>query len=812
MMNFSTLPDITGGQLLQLAEDRPLVHLLTDSRKPIIHEGSCFFAITGERHDGHDYIRTLYESGIHQFIVEKNFPLKNFPQANVLLVDSAVEALQKIVAYHRTQFSIPVIGITGSNGKTIVKEWLYQLLAHESTIVKNPGSYNSQIGVPLSVWHMQPHHQLGIFEAGVSHINEMKRLRDIIQPTYGIFTTIGSAHDENFANRKQKLEEKLNLFSNVSTLLYCKDHQEIDAAVKETAIPTVSWGKSTQADILVSGQAGSLHFNWPAKKTEFHIHIPFGDAASIENATHCIVMMLILEYTPAIIQQRISMLRAVPMRLELKEGINQCQVIDDTYNNDLAGLQMSIDFLRNQHQKQTRRIILSDILESGLAGEELVKRIAALIGTSGVSKFIGIGKNLSKHSRFFQADSRFFTSTEAFLESMKPDWFQQEMILVKGARVFQFEKIVNALQKKVHGTVMEINLGALVYNLNEFRARLKPGTKLMVMVKAFAYGSGSIDIANVLQFHKVNYLGVAYADEGVDLRRNNITIPIMVMNPSPDGFQAMMQNNLEPEVYSFKILRELIAFLNGQPMTIHLKFDTGMHRLGFEEEETDELIAILKENPGIHVASVFTHLAGADEKTHDEFSATQVERFTRMTEKISNALNIRPMLHVLNTSGIMRFPDWQFDMVRLGIGLYGANPTAGLSKLRPVATLKTVVSQVKRIKKGETIGYGRRGMADQDITLATIAIGYADGFNRAFSRGVGEVLINGQRARVVGNVCMDMTMIDISGIDAQEGDEVIIFGERLPVEEVAAKIDTIPYEILTNTSERVKRVLVAESI
>lgn len=811
-MNFSALPEITGGKLLQLSADRPLVHLLTDSRKPVVHEGACFFAIAGDRHDGHDYIRSLYESGVYQFIVERNYPTRNLPQANILQVESTVGALQKIVAHHRKKFSIPVIGITGSNGKTIVKEWLYQLLAHEYTIVKNPGSYNSQIGVPLSVWHMQPHHQLGIFEAGVSFPGEMNNLREIINPSLGIFTTIGSAHDENFANRTDKIREKLNLFARVSTLIHCHDHHEIGDAVKQTEIPALNWGNSKHADVEVTQNDGSININWKQKQLQFDIQFPFADAASVENGLHCVVAMLKLGYDPTIIQQRVKLLRSVPMRLELKEGINQCQLIDDTYNNDLAGLQMSIDFLRNQHQKQAKTIILSDILESGLAGEELVKRIATSINASGVSKFIGIGKHLSQHANFFQADSKLFATTDAFLESMKPEWFQHEMILVKGARVFQFEKIVAALQKKVHGTVMEINLGALVHNLNEFRARLKPGTKLMVMVKAFAYGSGSIDIANVLQFHKVNYLGVAYADEGVELRRNNITIPIMVMNPSPDGFQAMIQNNLEPEVYSFKVLHELIAFLNGQSMSIHLKLDTGMHRLGFEETEIEGLIATLLENPNLNIASMFTHLAGADEKTHDEFSSQQVDRFTHMAEKISTALNIQPLLHVLNTSGIMRFPDWQFDMVRLGIGLYGASPIAGLSKLRPVATLKTVISQIKRIPKGETIGYGRSGVADSDITLATIAIGYADGFNRAFSRGVGQVLIKGKRAPVIGNVCMDMTMVDVTGIDAHEGDEVIVFGEGLPVDEVAAWINTIPYEILTNTSERVKRVFVAESM
>lgn len=811
-MNFNELPEITGGKLLQLAHDKPLVHLLTDSRKPVVHAGSCFFAIAGERHDGHDYIRGLYESGIHQFIVERNYPIRNLPQANILQVDSSVRALQQIVMHHRRQFSAPVIGITGSNGKTIVKEWLYQLLSPEYTIAKNPGSYNSQIGVPLSVWHFQHHHQLGIFEAGVSFPNEMVNLQQIINPSIGVFTTIGSAHDENFSSLSEKIQEKLKLFTHVSSLIYCKDHTEIDDSIQRTAIPTLSWGTSPHADIQVHGRADRFTINWKSKQLKADIHFPFADVASIENAMHCVVVMLKLGYDARTIQQRIAWLRSVPMRLELKEGINQCQLIDDTYNNDLAGLQMSLDFLRNQHQKKSKTVILSDILESGLTGEELTKRIATLISASDAVKFIGIGENLTRHADCFKPEATFYSSTDEFLQAFQPDEFQEEMILVKGARVFEFEKIIALLQKKVHGTVMEINLGALVHNLNEFRAKLKPGTKLMVMVKAFAYGSGSIDIANVLQFHKVNYLGVAYADEGVELRRNNITTPIMVMNPSPDGFHAMMQYNLEPEIYSFKILHELIAFLGGRSISIHLKLDTGMHRLGFEEAETDRLIETLKANPALNVVSVFTHLAGSDEKAHDQFSALQVERFYGMAKKLEHQLNIKPLWHVLNTSGIMRFVDWQFDMVRLGIGLYGANPVPGIGKLRPVATLKTVISQIKHIPKGDTVGYGRRGVAETDLTLATIAIGYADGFNRAFSRGVGKVLVRGKRAVVIGNVCMDMTMIDVTGMDACEGDEVIVFGEQLPVEEVASWINTIPYEILTNTSERVKRVFVAESM
>jgi alanine racemase len=564
------------------------------------------------------------------------------------------------------------------------------------------------------------------------------------------------------------------------------------------------------ADIPVHGSGNHYHVQY--KNTSFEIHLPFSDHASVENSFHCIALMLHLGFTATFIQEKIQGLHSVPMRLELKEGINQCHVIDDTYNNDLGGLQISLDFLNNLKQKKNKTLILSDILQSGLPGETLVNQIASMVNRSGLTKFIGIGKTIATHAKLFQVPAQFYQSTEEFLQSFQTDEFHAEIILVKGARVFQFEKIVARLQRKVHGTIMEVDLGALVFNLNYFKSKLNAHTKLMVMVKAFAYGSGSAEVANVLQYHKIDYLGVAYADEGIELRKNNIQLPIMVMNPSVESFHSILQYNLEPEIYSPRILSEFTSFLEGRTWKIHLKIDTGMHRLGFEPEMIDDLILLLDANKNIQVASVFTHLAGSDEADHDAFSKMQAETFLYCANKISAALGYKPIYHALNTPGILRHPQYQFDMVRLGVGLYGVDPTEDKHALKPVATLKTVISQRKEIKAGETIGYGRKGKAIKDMSLATIAIGYADGYNRAFSQGVGEVLVNGKRAKVVGNVCMDMTMIDVTGLSAKEGDEVIIFGEQLPISDVASSIHTIPYEILTNTSERVKRVFVAESI
>lgn len=815
MIVFSKLTSITSGTATQLKEDRSIKSFLTDSRKSI-QADACFVAIKGDRHDGHNYIQSLYESGVRMFIVERELNWKSFPDANFFQAPSALAALQEIAAWHRTQFNYPVIGITGSNGKTIVKEWIYQLLAPQYRIVKNPGSYNSQLGVPLSVLMMQSHHQLGVFEAGISMPGEMKRLQKVIHPTIGIFTNIGSSHDAGFTDRAQKVREKLELFRSSKVIIYCRDYQDIHEEIQQlsSASTILDWAHSGPTTILVeSKEDGSIKINYERKNHFFTA--PFIDTASRENLVHCIVLMLHLGIGDSIIQEGVNGLKAIPMRLELKQGVNQSLIIDDTYNNDLAALQISLDFLAGQ-QKQKKALILSDILQSGLKDEELMSEIAGAVLRAGVNVFVGIGPVLLTHESYFRGvvETSFYPNTDAFLVDLNTDLFQSSVILVKGARTFRFESIVQRLQRKVHGTVMEIDLSCVVHNLNYFKSLLNPGVKTMVMVKAFAYGSGSEEVANLLQYHRVDYLGVAYADEGIELRKNRISLPIMVMNPSEESFPSLLEYDLEPELYSLKILHAFVRFLGRRSCNVHIKIDSGMHRLGFEEKDIPELISILKSHPGLTIASVFTHLAGSDEAEHDAFSKEQVEVFMKRYEQLCSAIQRRPLRHVLNSPGILRFPEFQFEMVRLGIGLYGVDPTDGKKKadLQPVATLKTVISQIREVPAGQSIGYSRKGHATADMIVATIAIGYADGFNRAFSRGVGEVLVNGKRVPVVGNVCMDMTMIDVTGIDAREGDEVIIFGKELPIGEVAQKINTIPYEILTSTSERVKRVFHAESI
>lgn len=810
MIRFSDLPSITGGTIVALSEDDDVEFLLTDSRKASAGKGGVFFAIQGKHHDSHALLGELAARGIRQFIVEK-LPANVPTGCNVLQVQSSVHALQEIVAYHRQSFSIPVIGITGSNGKTIIKEWLFQLLSPDYRVIKNPGSYNSQIGVPLSVWQMAAHHQLGLFEAGISQPGEMEKLERMIHPSIGIFTNIGSAHDEGFESREQKAEEKSKLFASSDLVIYCKDHEIIDRVMNGKTVRKLTWGKHEHADVKVE-QIDSV-WRLSQEEKQFTLELPFRDPASVENCMHAVVLMLHFGYSPAVIQNRINGIKSVGMRLEVKQGINNCVIIDDSYNNDFGGLQISLDFLNHQHQRKKKSLIISEFLETGLSDEMIAGQVNSMISKLPLEQIIAIGPGL-RHLQPHSVRVHHFETTQSFLDSFDRGLLQDELILIKGARRHQFEKIVNAFQLKVHGTVMEISLGNIVHNLNYFRGLLKPTTKIMAMVKAFAYGSGSVEIANLLQYHKVDYLGVAYADEGAQLRQNNITLPIMVMNPSPESFDTLVRHQLEPEIYNFRILKSYLEYLNGRRGVIHLKLDTGMHRLGFEPRDVSHLITILVANPHIQVATMFSHLAGADEADHDAFSKFQADQFQSMADSISHAIGYKPFYHLLNSPGILRLPSFQFDMVRLGIGLYGVDPAqsgAG-EKLKPVAKLKTIISQIKHIPKGETIGYGRKGKAVHDMTLATIAIGYADGFSRAFSRGVGEVLIGNKRAPVVGNVCMDMTMVDITGIPAQEGDEVVVFGDGLPLEELAQKIHTIPYEILTNTSERVKRVFAAESI
>ncbi len=827
MMTFADLVKIMQGKPVQLSRPaQPVRHLMTDSRQGIFNESSVFFAIPGVRHDGHRYIQRLYAQGIRQFVVEYALPF-SLPDANIVEVQRSIQALQQVVAHHRQQFTLPVVGITGSNGKTIVKEWLAQLLSPFLHVVKNPKSYNSQIGVPLSVWLLQENHEVGIFEAGISQPGEMEKLLDIIRPTVGIFTNIGPAHDEGFSSRQQKIEEKAILFRHCQTIIYCADDADIDQTLRTNYPDKTLYTWSTQPAERVplqrlhahtEGQGTRLALQEAGQETQFSIYVPFQDEASLENVMHCIAYMFQAGFEVGAIQKGIQGLRKISMRMELKQGINHCYLLDDSYSNDLLGLQMALDFLQQQKQNEKRTVILSDLLQTGQSEETLYSEVRQILSNKGVQKLIGIGPQLCRHQSVFQSQEKLqfsvYPDTSSFLQQADLSTFRHENILIKGARTFGFEHIVRRLQQKIHGTTLEINLDALTHNLNIYRSKLPADTKLMVMVKAFSYGGAAFEIASLLQYHQVDYLAVAYVDEGITLRENGIRTPILVLNPSPDSLEKMAAFHLEPEIYSLQMLQHFVEESKDWKVipSVHLKIDTGMHRLGFEGEALAHLITALQRNPQIHVASIFSHLAASDERKQDDFTHQQAALFSQAYQPLTEVLGYRPLRHILNSAGILRFPEYHWEMVRLGIGLYGIDPNQQVSQqLRPISTLKTVISQIKQIRKGDTIGYSRRGVAHTDTTMATIAIGYADGFDRGFSNGNLQVWVQGKPASVIGNVCMDMTMIDITGIEAQEGDEVIIFGELQSVQTLADRINTIPYEILTNIGERVKRVFYTDS-
>lgn len=827
-MNYS-IPDIasvTGGTISGNTDSSLTVkNLLIDSRKIGTPENSLFFAIKGERNDGHIFIRELYEKGLRAFVVSE-LPANTgaFAEAVFIRVDDTLAALQALCAYHRSRFDIPVIGITGSNGKTIVKEWLFQLMREDKNIVRSPKSFNSQVGVPLSVWQMSEENDLAVFEAGISRPGEMQRLEEVIRPTIGLITNIGQAHDENFSGQQEKVTEKLKLFSRAGTLIYCKDYLAVNDAVSTDPglekLAVFTWSRKTRADLLIgriTKNAADTEIQGVYKNDFLRISIPFTDEASIENAIHCWALLLCLGYAQSVIAERMKYLSPVAMRLELKEGINNCSIINDSYNSDLGSLGIALDFLNQQKQHPRKTLILSDILQSGRNEENLYREVAELIHKKGVSRLIGIGEAISRQADLFQIEKNFYRSTPEFIQQFNNSLFRDETILLKGARAFGFEAISKVIQQKAHETVLEINLNAIVHNLNYFRSRIKPETKIMAMVKAFSYGSGSFEIANILQFHRIDYLAVAYADEGIELRKAGITVPVMVMNPEEQSYDAMLQHNLEPEIYSFRVLslfeesiRRSERNLNRQ-IPVHIKLDTGMHRLGFEENDINELIVRIKNNKQLKIRSVFSHLVATDEAEHDAFTLQQIRRFTAMSGQIESHAGYGIMRHILNSAGISRFPDAQFDMVRLGIGLYGIGMNASeQAQLQHVSTLKTSISQIKHIPAGETIGYSRKGIATRDMVIATVPIGYADGLSRKLSNGRGKMMIRGKAAPITGNVCMDMCMIDITDIPVNENDEVIVFGEAYPITEVAKDIGTIPYEVLTGVSRRVKRVYYQE--
>lgn len=791
-------------------------NVFTDSRTIASPDKSLFVAIRGERHDGHLFIYDLFQKGVRCFLVEKT--LKVFePEVTYMIVENTLRAFHKLAAYHRSKFDIPVVGITGSNGKTIVKEWIYQSLHHELNISRSPKSFNSQVGVPLSVLLIEPQHQMAILEAGISLPGEMERLENIIQPTIGVFTNIGSPHQENFKSLKEKAAEKMKLFKNSKALIYCKDNavvNELATSEEYSHLELVSWSKSQQAFLEITSVVSlpnQTEIVCTSNGSAFSFFIPFIDEASVENALNLATLLLYLGYSSDFIKQSMLNLAPVAMRLELKNGINQCTLINDSYNSDLGSLAIALDFLGNQRQHAKKTVILSDILQSGQKSDNLYKEVAALVSNKRVSRFIGIGPDICKFSSIFGKKSEFYNSTSDFLQQLQSDTFSNEAILIKGSRTFEFEKIASRLEEKAHETVLEINLNAMVHNLNYFRSLLSSGTKLVAMVKAFSYGSGSHEIANLLQFHRVDYLAVAFADEGVALRDAGITMPIMVMNPEKHSFAQILKYKLEPEIYSFKVLEDFSNEAEAEGVVdfpVHLKLDTGMHRLGFMADETEELIRKFKLQHTLKISSVFSHLAGSDETDLDYFTKEQIEVFEKNSTQIINAFPYEISRHILNSAGIERFSQYQYNMVRLGIGLYGIS--SNNATLKQVSRLKTVILQIKEIPANETVGYGRKYKANETMPIAILPIGYADGIHRILGNGVGKFYINGKLAPIVGNICMDMCMVDLRGINAKEGDEVIVFGDEYPITEIASQMKTIPYEVFTSISRRVKRIYYQE--
>jgi alanine racemase len=804
-------------------------YLSLDSRKIIFPEATVFLAIKNNRQNANLFIENLYKKGVRNFITDDaNFDVTKVVLANVILVTDSISALQKLAAWHRHHYffkQLPVIGITGSNGKTIVKEWLNQLLENDFSIVRSPKSFNSQLGVPLSVLNVNASHNLAIFEAGISLPSEMKKLEKIISPVIGIFTNIGSAHDEGFKNRKQKINEKLILFENAQQLVFSADDEELTHEIKtfkkkNNQLELFSWGKKSNNQLQVkeikkNKSSSVINVVYKNKKISFQIH--FTDEASIQNALHCLCVLILLNKADSKHLLQFNKLYPIAMRLELKQGINHCNIINDSYSNDLYSLEIALNFLTQQKQHKAHTLILSDILQSGIEPKKLYSKVASLIEQKKIDTFFGIGPEIFEHQNEFRTikDSIFFKSTDEFLKSVFLSGFHDETILIKGARQFEFEKISHLLEQKVHQTVLSINLNAIVHNLKKYKEKLNPGTKVMAMIKAFGYGSGSYEIASVLEFNQVDYLAVAYADEGIELRKAGITLPIMVMNIDNSAFDSIINYTLEPEIFSFALLNDFSSSLKKSEIEnypVHLKIDTGMHRLGFMIDEIDSLCKKITNNHFINVKSVFSHLAASEDPHEDDFTELQARLFNESCLKIRKTLGYSFDKHIDNTSGISRHPDLQMDMVRLGIGLYGIDSNVEMQKnLKNVSTLTTTISQIKKIKKGESVGYGRMGKVTRDSVIAIVRIGYADGYSRKLGNGNGKMMVKNKLAPVIGNVCMDMTMLDVTGINGlKEEDEVIVFGESLPLSNLALWAHTIPYEIMTSISQRVKRIYFEE--
>ena len=800
--------------------DAKIGWLLTDSRSLCFPEETLFFALKTQRNDGHRYIEDLYRRGVRNFVVEQAEAKRltsRFADANFLVVPSPLAALQRLAERHRDEFDIPIVGITGSNGKTMVKEWLSQLLAPSMTVTRSPKSYNSQIGVPLSVWLLNEHSEVALFEAGISEPDEMAALADIIQPTIGVLTSLGSAHQKNFRSMEEKCMEKMQLFHGAKVIAYNSDDDIVSRCVRRSGFKgeKIGWSLENNAAPLYikkveHGDNGHSIVFYCYQGQEASYELPFFDEASLQCSYACAAVALYLGLTTDELATRMAQLEPVAMRLEVKEGQHGCVLINDSYNSDINSLDIALDFMARRLLSNRRTLILSDIHQSGMDYDELYRQVNDLCQQRGITKLIGIGTRMaSKRAVITVPETHFFATTDEFLRSEVFRSLHDELILIKGARVFGFDQITEQLEQKVHETILEVDLNAVVDNLNYFRSFLKPETKLVCMVKADAYGAGAVEVAKTLQDHQVDYLAVAVADEGVTLRRNGITQNIMIMNPEMTAFKTMFDYDLEPEVYSFRLMDALIRAAEKQGITgwpVHIKLDTGMHRLGFDpEKDIDEVIRRLKNQNAIIPRSVFSHFVGSDSDDFDHFSAQQFEKFDKASRKLQSAFSHKILRHMDNSAAIEHFPERQMDMCRLGLGLYGVDPRDN-RMLHTVSTLKTTILQLRHVPKDETVGYSRKGVLTRDSVIGAIPIGYADGLNRHLGRGACYCLVNGQKAPYIGNICMDVAMIDVTDIPCQEGDSVEIFGAHLPVTVLSDVMDTIPYEVLTSVSNRVKRV------
>lgn len=799
----SDIAVITGGDLLQEDFSQEIVDLILDTRKPFAGKRAVFFAITGPNHNGHDHIQSAWEKGVRTFVVEQDVSL---PESTVILVEESVKALQTLAAYKRSKFEYPVIGITGSNGKTVVKEWLNQLLSSDYQIVRSPRSYNSQIGVPLSLWNMEAHHTLGIFEVGISQPDEMKAHSQMVKPTIGVLTNVRAAHAENFENRNQQISEKLQLLAEADHVVLPDDPEILELARQVCRGKIVVWGKSEEADLRIGDlhyHAGKASFVVSLHENETNITVPFSDEASISNVLTCMATLHILGKTLEEIEKGLSNLHGVGMRLESIEGDNNTHIINDAYSMDFDSLRIACEFTDRLSHHSDRIAILSEFPEGQNSDEQYAKAASAL-KSAGFQKVYSIGgQQWQAHGA-----TKSFESVEEFLSAEEFLTLSNADVLIKGARLYRFERIVDALRSKIHRTRLEINLAAMERNLSVYRAICPSDTRIMCMVKASAYGAGSTEIAQLLEFNKVDYLGVAYVDEGVKLRQSGCSLPIMVMNPDMTNVSRIEQYNLEPEIFSVSALKNLIGY---KGIKIHLKIDTGMHRLGFDENQIDELIKMLQQKDSPRVASIFSHLAASEDEKLDEFSQSQIKRFETLSSKITAVLDYPVLRHMSNTAGISRFPEATFDMVRLGVGLYGVKTHAESDlHLELVTELKSTISQIKHLQPGDSVGYGRSFVATKPTTSATIPIGYADGLSRSLSDGLGQLIVNGSKAPILGKVCMDMVMVDVTGIDCAEGDEVEIFGQQQAVEDLAEAAGTIAYEIIASIPDRVTRVFLQE--